>query len=430
MKKVLSIMMVCLMLIGLVGCSSKEVTDTSSTQTNNTEVNSQVSSGDADITADSTSPDSSDTASGNTSSTAESPDSKEPEKDETPAEPEVFLKDLYAEYGMKAGTCLTTQMITNKKYNDLILSQFSSITMENAMKPDSILNKTKSQETGKIVIEFNKDVIKMLDWAKENGMAVRGHTIVWYSQTPDWIFREGFVQGGELVGREEMLARLDSMMSQIFGQLKELGYIDLFYAYDVINEAWMEDGTKRENNWLKTIGDDYMWQAFYYADKYAPESIDLYYNDYNEQFKTATFVNFVKTLVDDSGRYLIDGIGLQAHLYTNDSLPQYLGMLDTLSETGLKLEITELDVSLGAWQNTLKGTPENLAKQGRFYYELISGIIERINAGTLKMDSITFWGFSDNLSWRREAKPLLFDAVQKKKPAFYGAAQLRDLAGY
>ena len=117
---------------------------------------------------------------------------------------------------------------------------------------------------------------------------MRGHTLIWYSQTPEGIFHEGFDTNGAYVGRETMLARMESMISGVFEELDRLGYIDLFYAYDVINEAWMEDGTIRKNHWTETIGDDYLWYAFYYADKYAPDYIDLYYNDYNEQYKADT----------------------------------------------------------------------------------------------------------------------------------------------
>ena len=65
----------------------------------------------------------------------------------------------------------------------------------------------------------------------------------------------------------------------------------------------MEDGTIRKSHWTETIGDDYLWYAFYYADKYAPDYIDLYYNDYNEQYKADTLSVFVNTLKDDDGRY-------------------------------------------------------------------------------------------------------------------------------
>ena len=194
----------------------------------------------------------------------------------------------------------------------------------------------------------------------------------------------------------------------------------------------MEDGSMRSamNPWYSVIGEDYIWQAFNFANKYAPESIDLYYNDYNEQYKTGILEKFVKTLVDENGNYLIDGIGFQAHLYTQDSLTDYFKTVDQLSKLGLKIQLTELDVCLGKYQTPKPANAKNLAAQGQFYYDLINGLFERIDAGTLKMDALTFWGFADGMSWRKGYSPLLFNQNYQKKPAFWGAAQIRDLAGF
>jgi len=298
------------------------------------------------------------------------------------------------------------------------------------MKPYYLFNKEKSQQTGQLVVEFNSDMITMLDWAKTNGMAVRGHTLVWYSQTPDWIFYKDFDTQKGLVGREEMLARMDSYMQQVFDGLREREYIDLFYAYDVVNEAWMEDGSMRDNKWKQIIGDDYLWQAFHTANKYAPESIDLYYNDYNEQFKTQTLVDFVETLKDDEGNYLIDGVGFQAHLYTSDDLVDYFNTVDAIADLGVKVQLTELDVCLGAYQKPLIAVEENTRAQGVFMYELINGLLERVDNGTLKMDAITFWGFADNLSWRKEYSPMLYNKKLVPKYAYFGAMQIKEKAGY
>ncbi len=343
---------------------------------------------------------------------------------------EKTLKTVFAEHDMKIGTCVTSMMIKSEKTSEFLLSQFNSLTMENAMKPDSTLSQAKSQEAGKPVVEFNEEALSILEWAKENNYAMRGHTLVWYSQTPDWIFREGFEKSGSFVGREEMLSRMEAFISGTFAKLEELGYLDLFYAFDVVNEAWMEDGTMRKNHWTETIGDDYLWYAFYYADQYAPESIDLYYNDYNEQYKMDTLVKFVDTLKDDSGRYLIDGIGLQAHLYTSDSLTSYFYVLDKLAETGLKIQLTELDICLGKYMSPLPATDENLKVQGQFCYDLINGLFERVDAGKVKMDALTFWGFWDTASWRKEYYPLLYAEDLSPKPAYYGALQEKDKAGY
>lgn len=408
MKRKLAIFLAGLMVISCIGCGAPK-----------DDVTTQESSS-ATVT----------TENEPTKDSQESQVAPEASKPEEPAITEEYqLKKLFEEHGMKAGTCLTTQMIKDAKTSKLILEQFNSATMENSMKPDYLFNRNKSVEAGDLVVEFNQDMITMLDWAKENNMSLRGHTLIWYSQTPVWIFYEDFNAKKSMVGRDVMLARMESYIKQVFEKLEEGGYADLFYAYDVANEAWMEDGSIRQNNWTATIGEDYLWYAFYYANKYAPEHIDLYYNDYNEQFKDATFVKFVNTLKDDEGNYLIDGIGLQAHLYTEDSLPKYFSAVDTLAATGLKLQLTELDVCLGAYQKVLAATDTNLKAQGKFYYDLINGLFERVDEGKIKMDALTFWGFADNMSWRKEQSPLLYDKNLRPKYAYYGAMQMKEEAG-
>ena len=343
---------------------------------------------------------------------------------------EKTLKDVFAKHGMKIGTCVNSGMLNIESTSELILNQFSSLTMENAMKPDSTLSQAKSKEAGKPVVEFNNEVLTVLKWAKEHKLAMRGHTLVWYSQTPDWIFREGFEKSGAFVGRDEMLSRMEAFISGTFAELERLGYLDLFYAFDVVNEAWMEDGTMRKNHWSEIIGDHYLWYAFYYADKYAPESIDLYYNDYNEQYKVDALLKFADTLKDDSGRSLIDGIGFQAHLYTSDSLTGYFYAVDKLAETGLKIQLTELDICLGKYMSPGQATDDNFKKQGQFCYELINGLFERVDSGKLRMDALTFWGFCDSFSWRKEYSPSLYTKDLSPKYAYYGALQDKDKAGY
>lgn len=365
--------------------------------------------------------------------TPEATKAPEPTATPTPSpepEPEITIQEVFGEYGLKAGTCLSDLMIGNKKIASIITENFNSITFENHLKPDAILNQKESKATGDLVVSFNATTQKLLDWCVENNMAMRGHTLIWHSQTPDWIFYDTFDTKGTLVDRETMLARMESYIRQTFALLEEKGYLEHFYAYDVLNEAWMEDGTRRDSLWLKTIGEDYMWQAFYFADKYAPDYIDLYYNDYNEQFKTETLYTFVQTLVDENGEYLIDGIGFQAHLYTEDSLEDYFATMDRLAELGIKINLTELDVCLGSWPEIKPDTEENLKAQGQFYYNLIQGIFERVQEGKVKMDALTFWGFTDALSWRKERNPLLYNRRYVPKYAYYGALQIKEKAGF
>ena len=186
----------------------------------------------------------------------------------TPTEAEeetITLKEVFGAHGMKAGTCMTAYDLRKKQMTDLILANFNSITCGNEMKPDYVLNQRKSREEGHVVVEYGKDTLAILDWCKENNMSMRGHTLVWYSQTPEWLFHEDFDITKPLVDREELLTRMEDMIKGNFEQLETLGYIDMFYAYDVINEGWMEDGTPRSCHWYDIIGDDYFWYAFYFA---------------------------------------------------------------------------------------------------------------------------------------------------------------------
>ena len=343
------------------------------------------------------------------------------------------FKEVYGEYGLKAGTCMSEFMSYDSRSTEFIKKNFNSITFENELKPDYILDQEASKAAGDLVVKLSPATESMLKWCQDNNMAVRGHTLIWHSQTPQWIFYDNFDTSGNLVGREVMLARMESYIKQTFEVLEEKGYLDMFYAYDVVNEAWLDEGGEvfmRPSYWLTTIGEDYLWQAFYFADKYAPEHVDLYYNDYNEQFKTEALYNFFQTLKDEDGNYLIDGVGFQAHLYTKDDIDLYFAHMDKIATLGLKINLTELDICLGKYNDIGYATDANKKIQGQWYYNLISGIMERVQAGSVKMDALTFWGFSDELSWRQEYNPLLLDRKWQPKYAYAGALLIKEYAGF
>lgn len=353
------------------------------------------------------------------------------ETEATPVEEYDFrLKEFYSFYGMAAGTCVTPETINDPQYREILLEQFNSVTPENVMKPEYILNQEKSIETGDIVVEFNQDLIEILDLAKEHDLKIRGHAMIWYSQTPEWIFYSDFKTKDSFASRKVMLARMESYIRQVFSIIDDMGCSDLLYAYDIVNEAVMEDGSLRDCLWLDIIGEDYARKAFSFARKYAPEHVGLYYNDYNEQFKNDFLVDYVNSLKDDEGNFLLDGVGFQSHLYTRDKLSDFLNIIDKISALGLKVEITELDISLGSYKDPLPPEKRHLKTQGKMYYELIDNIIERVDNGTIQIDSITFWGFCDALTWRKDYHPNLYDEDLKEKYAFYGAMGVRKLAGY
>lgn len=428
MKKWIGLMLAMVLVLSTVACGNQAGNANGG---QSTPVDSQKTEEQSSVSEDAQANDESQSE-GDESKTESTEETKEEVKEEKKAvyDVGVTLKEVFGAHNMKVGTCLNDVMIWDKKATDFITKNFNSITFENHLKPDAILDQNASKKAGDIVVKFNSKTESLLKWCKENNMSLRGHTLVWYSQTPSWIFYEEFNTSKPLVSREVMLQRMESYISQVFKLLEEKGYLELFYAYDVVNEAWMEDGTKRDCLWLKTIGDDYLWQAFYLADKYAPDYIDLYYNDYNEQFKTDTLYEFVQTLKDEEGNYLIDGIGFQAHLYTQDNLDDYFTTMDKIASLGIKINLTELDVCLGSWPEIKPPTEENLLAQGQYYYNLINGIFERVDAGTVTMDALTFWGFTDSMSWRRERNPMLLTGKYEPKYAYYGALQIKDKAGF
>ena len=118
---------------------------------------------------------------------------EKPKDDYNPSElplVEGGIKGVYAKHNLQAGTCINGFVINN--YSDHIIENYNSVTLENDMKPEAILNHDKSIKSGDIVVEYPERTIEQLEWAKKNNMKVRGHVLVWYSQTPQWIFHEKF----------------------------------------------------------------------------------------------------------------------------------------------------------------------------------------------------------------------------------------------
>ena len=204
MKKFLAMLLIAVMVLSLAGCSDK-----TNEQNNNEPTSATVT----DVPA---TPEVTPTEEVTPEPTEEVTPTEKPTATPTPTPDPVeglSLIDLFAEHGMKVGTCLNTQMLDRAGVKKILINNFNSVTMENSMKPDYIFNKKKSQESGELVIEFNSDALRMMKFAQENNFSMRGHTIIWYSQTPDWIFHEDFDQNKELVDREVMLARMEAYMN-------------------------------------------------------------------------------------------------------------------------------------------------------------------------------------------------------------------------
>ena len=343
------------------------------------------------------------------------------------------LKDVFAEK-FRLGTAVTVAELSPKTTQKLILKHFNSITLGNELKPDALLDQqaTKQlyEETGDNttpVISLGSSTI-ILDFCEKNGIPVRGHTLVWHSQTPTWFFKDNWDINGSWVDKSTMLKRMENYIKLVFETVsKAYPNID-FYAWDVVNEAWTDNGTPRtagtlEENpnyspWVKVFGDNsFIKYAFQYAKKYVMSGCKLFYNDFNEYVpaKTKAIVSMVTEL--NSSEKLIDGIGLQSHLdISYPSASVYETAVKAFVETGLDVQVTELDA-------TVSGNSESLFKSQANYYKSIMSVLLKYSD---KISAVVFWGTLDSTSWRASKYPLLFNGDYTSKEAFKAIVGLLD----
>ena len=300
---------------------------------------------------------------------------------------------------------------------EFIKKHFNSITPENELKPDSIINQQACQSQGNNVntqVRFGSGTQTTLKFCEDNGIPLRGHTFVWYSQTPDWFFRENFNSGGNYVSSNIMDQRLESFIKNTFALLAN-NYPRLqVYAYDVANELFLNDGGGMRgadnSNWVRIYGDDsFVIKAFTYARKYAPKGCKLFLNDYNEYIpaKTNDIYNMAMKLKELG---VIDGIGMQSHLDVGyPSASVYKTALEKFISTGLEVQITELDI-----------TTNNFSSQASLYKEIFRLAVNNKNSIT----ALTVWGTNDSVSWRRNQNPLLFSQGYQPKEAYYAVIEV------
>ncbi|MBO4426742.1 MAG: endo-1,4-beta-xylanase [Clostridiales bacterium] len=319
----------------------------------------------------------------------------------------------YFKFGVASPASVMTN--TNEEFRTLLKTQFNSVTPENELKPENVLDAATTLADPAKYNEcpaLNFDAAKpILDFCKENGIPMRGHTLIWYSQTPSWLFYENYDVNGELASRELMLTRMENYIAAVMTWCEE-NYPGVIYAWDVVNEAVADDGGMRDCYWLQTIGDDYVEKAFEFARKHAPEGVQLFYNDYNEYqaSKQADIIAMLKPVAEAGN---IDGMGMQSHISSGLDPDYYIGAMQTyVDELGVIIHITELDVTAPNSQNAMYD-------QGVYMKKLFTAIIEAYDAG-MPIECVTVWGLTDDMSWKSATSPLLFYGNLEPKPAYEG----------
>jgi len=333
------------------------------------------------------------------------------------------LKDVYANR-FRFGSILNGSTVNNAAMKTIVLREFNSITPENELKPDATILQSGSTNDD-VKVQLNNGARAILKFCQDNKIPVRGHTLVWHSQTPEWFFKENFQTSGNWVTPAVMDKRMESYIKNMFALIKKDFPTLNLYAYDVVNEAASESGSPRtggsdvksgQSMWVQVYKDNsFIEKAFTYARKYAPATTKLFYNDYNEyiQAKRDYIANSIVKPLKQKG--LLDGVGMQSHLDVrtgNDAYPSatlYGQAVTIYKNLGVEIHVTELDATVKDGNNSY------LPAQATYYKDIMSEIIAK---GGSAVTAVVVWGIQDDQSWRKPNLPLLFDASANKKAAY------------
>jgi endo-1,4-beta-xylanase len=369
--------------------------------------------------------------------------------------PPATLKEAFKDHFL-VGTAINRNMATgaaafrrtpeqNARDIALIKEQFNQVTAENDMKWQLI-----HPREGADGYDFGP-ADAFVNFGLSNNMQIAGHTLVWHSQTPNWVFAGtiappdtteaasgaqvggGFPRGGysgPRASREELLERMRDHIHTVVGRYK--GKIKV---WDVVNEALSDGGTNvlRNSLWLQIIGPDFIAKAFEYAHEADPDAI-LRYNDYGLENpdKRRKLITLIKSLQEQNVPVM--AIGSQAHVNVSTTFETMDRALAEMKTLGLPIHITELDVNTaaGGQRRTDADIAANAsATQGGLIddanqrqAEAYAGIFRAFLKHRDAVKVVTFWGVNDAVSWRRQGRPLLFDGDNQPKPAFDAVIRL------
>lgn len=358
------------------------------------------------------------------------------------------INELYKDKFL-VGNAIGITELQDEETMQYVKNLYGSITAGNEMKPDAILSSKatlidKNAEAAKDYVipdGYTEEKVPTLDFEKtdlylkeasERNLKVRIHTLLWHQQTPAWFFKEGYSSDGALVSKEVMNKRLEFYVKSVMKHILSSQYADVVYAVDVVNEYFHSNDAENAQNptyWQKIYGitstesgtnmsntkPPYVKAAFVYAYEIAKEfnktdAVKLYYNDFNTYEcadKIIELINWINTSGDgNTDGKICAGVGMQSHLDTSyPTFDSYKTALEKFVAAGFDIQITELDITMGAvGELSAEAKAELLAQQTEYYEKLMQLYLDNSDS----ISAVIFWGLSSQTSWRAWGDPCIF----------------------
>ncbi|KAK6503851.1 hypothetical protein TWF481_008857 [Arthrobotrys musiformis] len=292
------------------------------------------------------------------------------------------------------GFCADPGTLSNSQNAAILQTESGQLTPENSMKWDAIEPSQNSFNWG------NADTL--VNWAQTNGKIIRGHTFVWHSQLPSWV--------SAISNKATLTSVIQNHVTTVMTRYK--GKI---YAWDVANEVFNDDGTRRTSVFSTVFGDWTFLDVAFNAARAADPAAKLCLNDYNLDYSGSKLTNFVQLVKDLKARGVpVDCVGTQSHLVVgNGAIPSFGTTLDSLATASSDVQITELDI-----RTSSSPSSSQISQQNTDYTNVVSACMKRSTC-----TGITVWGVSDKDSWipsvfSGQGYALLWDSNFSKKGAY------------
>lgn len=379
-----------------------------------------------------------------------------------------------------AGTAIMLNEISDDTLMELVEKHFNAVTFGNELKPDALFNyqidgnsvrtKTITFKGEELQVPVVNDAGDSLDFSRADAMAdkilewnnahpdqkirIRGHVLVWHSQTQEWFFHENYDITKPYVNKETMNRRLEWFISGVFdhyfGKAANGKYDGLFYGWDVVNEAVIGNTYRTDkvsaaeslseirhgNNsswWHVYESNEFIINAFKYANKYAPANVELYYNDFGETDNTKCegIVKLINDVKSAEGTRL-DALGMQAHYNVDGfSAAQFKSVAKKYAAAAGKVQLTELDFKASSTYDGTAATKESEYTKMAYCHKNLYEAIKALKEEGANVSGLTVWGVIEPNSWLHSQSnlgggasgsaqcPLLFDGNYKAKPAYW-----------